>query len=45
VIVHWASADAAQASMDTFANAPAAAQFMGMIDASSMMMTRFDVVR
>lgn len=45
VIVHWKSADAAQASMDSFAGAPAAAEFMGMIDASTMTMTRYDVVR
>lgn len=45
VIVHWKSADAAQASMDTFASAPAAAEFMSMIDASPMTMTRYDVVR
>lgn len=31
--------------MDSFANAPAAAQFMSMIEASSMTMTRYDVIR
>lgn len=45
VIVHWKSAAAAQASMDSFARAPAAAQFMSMIAASTMTMTRYDVVR
>ena len=45
VIVHWQSADAAQASMDTFADAPAAERFMSMIDVSSMAMTRYDLVR
>lgn len=45
VIVHWTSADAAQASMDTFASAPAASQFMSLIEASTMMMTRYDGVR
>jgi len=45
VVVHWKSVDAAQASMDSFAKAPAAAQFMSMIDASSMTMTRYDVIR
>ena len=45
VIVHWRSAEAAQASMDTFANAPASAKFMSMIDASTMTMTRYDSVR
>lgn len=45
VIVHWKSAEAAQASMDSFATAPAASQFMGMIDASTMKMTRYDIVK
>lgn len=45
VIVHWESAEAAQASMDSFANAPAAAQFMGMVDASTMTMTRYEIIR
>lgn len=45
VIVHWTSTDSAQASMDSFASAPAASQFMSMIDASTMTMTRYDVVR
>lgn len=43
VIVHWESADAAQASMDSFASAPAAAAFMGKLDASTMSMTRYDL--
>lgn len=41
VIVHWESVEAAQASMDSFADAPAASKFMGMIDASTMTMTRY----
>lgn len=45
VVVHWKSAEAAQASMDTFVDAPSASEFMGMIDASTMTMTRYDVVR
>lgn len=45
VVVHWKSAAAAQASMDTFANASAASQFMSMIDASTMTMTRYEVIR
>lgn len=44
-IVHWESAEAAQASMDSFGNAPAAADFMGMMDVSTMVMTRYDLVR
>ena len=44
VIVNWASAEEAQASMDTFAQAPAASQFMNMIDASTMSMTRYNIV-
>lgn len=42
-IVHWASADDAQASMDSFANAPAAAEFMSKMDVSTMSMTRYDI--
>lgn len=42
-IVYWASAADAQASMDSFASAPAAADFMGMMDVSSMTMTRYDL--
>lgn len=45
VVVNWESADAAQASMDSFASAPAAAQFMSMIDASTMAMTRYELAR
>lgn len=40
-IVYWASAADAQASMDSFSNAPAAAEFMGMMDVSTMKMTRY----
>ena len=43
VIVHWESADAAQASMDSFASAPAAAAFMDKLDASTMSMTRYNL--
>lgn len=43
VIVHWESSDAAQASMDSFASAPAAAAFMSKLDASTMSMTRYDL--
>ena len=42
-IVYWASAADAQASMDSFGSAPAAAEFMSMMDASTMAMTRYDL--
>ncbi|WP_209599351.1 hypothetical protein [Ruegeria sp. HKCCSP351] len=45
VVVNWESAEAAQASMDSFASAPAAEEFMSMIDASTMSMTRYDLAR
>jgi len=41
VAVHWASAEDAQASMDGFSSAPAAARFMQMIDTSTMQMKRY----
>ena len=44
-IVYWKSAADAQASMDSFADAPAAAEFMGMMDASTMAMTRYNLNR
>ena len=40
-IIHWESHEAAQASMDSFGSAPAAAEFMGGVDASSIVMTRY----
>lgn len=40
-IVQWESHEAAQASMDNFASAPAAAEFMGGVDAESIVMTRY----
>lgn len=42
-IVYWESAQAAQASMDSFGEAPAAADFMGLMDVSTMAMTRYDL--
>ncbi|MGH1477235.1 MAG: hypothetical protein ACRBM6_00660 [Geminicoccales bacterium] len=45
VVVNWESAEAAQASMDSFASAPAAEQFMSMIDVSTMSMTRYELAR
>lgn len=41
VIVHWASARDAEASMASFAAAPAAQQFMAKLDASTMAMRRY----
>ena len=45
VVVNWESTEAAQASMDSFASAPAAEKFMNMIDASTMLMTRYALAR
>ncbi len=45
VVVNWENAEAAQASMDSFTSAPAAEKFMSMIDASTMSMTRYELVR
>lgn len=44
-IVYWASAEDAQASMDSFATAPAAAEFMSMVDPESIVMTRYRLNR
>lgn len=41
VILHWRSAKDADASMATFEKAPAAAQFMSKIEASTMSMKRY----
>lgn len=41
VIVHWRSAKDADASMASFQTAPAAADFMSKIDASTMSMKRY----
>ncbi|WP_214648679.1 MULTISPECIES: hypothetical protein [Ruegeria] len=45
VVVNWESAEDAQASMDSFASAPAAERFMSMIDATTMSMTRYNLAR
>lgn len=45
VVINWESAEAAQASMDSFASAPAAEKFMSMIDTSSLSMKRYDLAR
>jgi hypothetical protein len=41
VIVHWRSVADADSSMKSFETAPAAAKFMSMIVANSMVMTRY----
>jgi hypothetical protein len=41
VIVHWRSTKDADASMASFASAPAAQAFMAKIDASSLAMKRY----
>jgi heme-degrading monooxygenase HmoA len=41
VIVHWQSEKDAEASMASFSKAPAAAQFMSKIEASTMSMKRY----
>ncbi|GAB5454744.1 MAG: hypothetical protein Hens2KO_09730 [Henriciella sp.] len=43
VIVHWESIDAAEASMASFSSAPAAADFMASLDATSMSMIRYEI--
>ena len=42
-IVRWETAEDAQASMDSFASAPAAADFMGMMKVETMQMTRYTI--
>lgn len=44
-IVRWESADAAQASMDSFTSAPAASDFMAALDADSITMTRYQATK
>ena len=41
VIVHWRSAKDAESSMASFEKAPAAAEFMSKIEASTMRMKRY----
>lgn len=45
VIVHWESLDAADASMASFSGAPAAADFMNNLDATTMTMKRYTINR
>lgn len=44
VVVYWENADAADASMAGFMDAPAAAEFVAGLDADSMAMTRYDLI-
>ncbi len=41
VVVHWATPENADASMQKFATDPLAADFMAMVDTSTMRMKRF----
>ena len=43
VVVHWENIEAAEGSMASFANAPAAADFMANLDAATMSMTRYEI--
>lgn len=43
VIVHWANVRDAEASMESFASAPAAQGFMAVIDGVSMKMVRYTI--
>ena len=45
VVVYWASLDAADASMASFMDAPAAAEFVAHLDGDTMSMTRFERVK
>ena len=44
-IVYWASVEDAEASMGSFASAPAAAEFMSMVDPESISMTRYSLTK
>ncbi|MCI0633836.1 MAG: hypothetical protein L0206_07980 [Actinobacteria bacterium] len=44
VVVHWATSQDADASMEKFATDPLAADFMALIDTSTMSMKRFEHV-
>jgi hypothetical protein len=43
IIVHWASTHVAKAAKAAFASVPATAGFMAMVDASSMVITRYSL--
>lgn len=45
VIVYWASVDAAEASMASFMDAPAAGEFMANLNANTMSMTRYSIAQ
>jgi len=44
VVVHWETPEDADASMEKFGTDPLAADFMAMIDTSTMSMKRFEHV-
>lgn len=44
-IIHWQSADAAQASMNSFMSASATQRFMSMVDPATLRSQRYEVVR
>ncbi len=45
VAVHWADAASADASMASFADAPATAAFMALVEPTTMAMTRYTLDR
>lgn len=44
VIVHWESAEAAEASMQKFPNDPTAQRFLELMDSDTFSMIRYEVV-
>lgn len=44
-IIRWQSADAAQASMNSFMSAPATQRFMSMVDPATLQSQRYEAVR
>lgn len=44
VVVYWTSEETADASMASFTDAPAAAEFMAHLDAETMSLTRYTMV-
>ncbi len=45
VAVHWTDAASADASMASFTDAPATADFMALVDGATMVMTRYTLDR
>lgn len=44
VVVYWETTDAADASMNSFMDAPAAAAFVAKLDTNTMAMTRYNLI-